>query len=90
MKRLASLWNAILCGRNEPVYVLRIWSIMIFAVIAGALMARQFHYSSLCDFFIGMAFSFAGLLIFHTFRLESAEYKRDPHASDTIELHLSH
>jgi len=89
MSRLASLWNAILCGRNEPVYVLRAWAIMIFAVIVGALLARQFHYLSLCDFFIGMAFSFSGLLIFHTFRLESAEYKHDPQASDTIELHLS-
>jgi len=89
MNRLASLWNAILCGRNEPLYAIRAWAIMIFAVIVGALLASQFHASSLTDFFIGMAFSLSGIFIFHTFRLESAEYKHDPQASDTIELHLS-
>jgi hypothetical protein len=89
MNRLTSLWNAILFGRKEPLYSIRTLAILNCAAILGTLIVHELHIDFLSGFFAGMSAAISGILITEAFRLGSAEYKRDPHASQTIELHLS-
>lgn len=75
--------------RNQPIFSIRVLSILAFAGVLGAFIARGLDASSLADFFSGMAVSFSGILMMQIFRLRAVEYKHDPGESQLTELHLS-
>jgi hypothetical protein len=89
MKRLASIWNAMHFGRNEPLYVIRVLGIVTLATILGSLAAYGLRYAALFDFFAGMSVASSAMLIVQAFGLSHAEYKCDPHVSEAVELYLS-
>jgi hypothetical protein len=89
MKILASLWNAILLSRNEPLYAARAMAILTLLAILGMVTGEELHREGLTGFCLGAGVALCGILISQLFRIGSAEYKHDPHATNAIELHLS-
>jgi hypothetical protein len=89
MKRLQSMWNAVMMGRKDEILSIGLLAIMSFLTVLGAFIARGLHHDSLGDFFGGAAVSFSGILVLLLFQLRSAEFRNDPDESKLTELRLS-
>ena len=90
MERLAAWWRALNVCRNQPLFSVRVLSILSFAAVLGAFIARGVRASSLGDFLGGMAVSFSAILMMQIFSMRKAESKSDPEEDALTGLHLSH
>ncbi|HVT99720.1 MAG TPA: hypothetical protein VHE33_19625 [Acidobacteriaceae bacterium] len=84
------MWKVVSTWRHQPVFSIRVLSILTFAAVLGTFIARGLRSTTLADFLAGAAVSFSGILMMQVFSLRLSDDKDEPDESRLTGLHLTH